>query len=312
MNQYVDFEESNVIWAWIMREGEPFRYEKTHINHAVAGDTDSIMMSMAKVLDQTGITEEEEIVQLADDIGEAVNDSFPEFIRRAFNVPKDRDDTIKTDREIVSDKSFFLTRKRYIMSVINEEGKKVKKLKIMGVELKKSNTSKAVKEILMDLVERILDGEDIHQLREAIEGHKKAFFARDIHEIAKPSGCGTLAKCQRILEETGSDKGFAYQARAALFYNSLCGTADRAVMPGDKIGIVYIKHPQSKYIGYPIDATYFPDWMDDIVIDYRTNWEKAKKTIENYMKAMNWDLQTQKENVRMKLFGIEPKKKKRK
>lgn len=267
---------------------------------------------MENLLSTNSITEEDEIVQLADDIGEIVNESFPEFIRNAFNCPPERSDSIKTDREIVSDKSFFLTKKRYILSVINDEGKKVKKYKIMGVELKKSNTSKAVKDILMNMVERILDGESMADLNKAIEGYKEKFFNLPMSEIAKPSGCGTLVKCQRILEATGSDKGFAYQARAALFYNSLCGTMDRPVMPGDKIGIVYIKHPKSKYIGYPIDATYFPDWMEDIVIDYKANWSKAKKTIENYMSAMGWDVKSQKEQVSKSLFGIEPKKKKRK
>jgi DNA polymerase elongation subunit (family B) len=194
------------------------------------------------------------------------------------------------------------------MHVINEEGKKTDKLKIMGVELKRSDTSKAVKSILKRMVDAVLAGDDIDGLKKIVAEEKKIFEDKPMTDIAKPSGCNTLATYQRKLAETGSKKGIPYQANAAMFYNSMCGVEDTRIDPGDKIGIIYIKHPDSKYMAYPIDTDQMPEWMDDIIIDYNMNWEKANNKIVNYMAAMGWDLESQKAEMTMNLFGFESKK----
>lgn len=304
---HTDFEEENVVWGWVHRNGV-WDFAPVHIDNAVAGDTDSIMLSMQKLVDD-GFTEQEDLIAAADEIASMTNESFPDFIQHAFNAPADRRLTVQTDREIVSDKSFFLTKKRYIMHVINEEGKPADKLKIMGVELKRSDTSEAVKSILRRIVDIILDDGDLDDIQKAIVEEKEKFYQLGYVDIAKPTGCKTLAKYEALYNETGSMKGVPYQSAAALFYNSLCGVSDKKVMPGDKLGIVYIRHPRSKYIAFPKDEDFFPPWLDDIMIDYDTNWAKAEKKINNFLEAMEWDLPSRKHQVAQDLFGV-PKRKK--
>ena len=164
--EYVDFEDTNVVWGWT-KDNDEYEFNKIYLNNAIAGDTDSVMMSLNGI-----VTEEDDIndiVELADTIAKKTNDSFPEFIQKAFNCPSSRKDVVTTDREIISDKSFFLTKKRYVMHVVNDEGKEVDKLKIMGVEIKKSDTPVAVKEMLMEMVNMILDDADINQMKERIK-----------------------------------------------------------------------------------------------------------------------------------------------
>jgi len=285
----------------LFKEGDKFVYRSYHADMGIAGDTDSCYMKLPFFDADADVNE---VCEIADEIGQHVNSLFPEFIMDAFNVPEDRKDVIQTDREIISDKSFFLTKKRYAAHVVNKEGKPTDSLKLMGLEIRKSNTPVLLKQFLTEVVEAIIDGKDAAQLSRMVKQFKQEYKQAPLKEIASPSGCNTLKKCLDIFEQTGSQHGFHYTVRASMFYNSMCSETDRQIMPGDKVGVVYIKHPKSKYIAYPVDAMTLPDFMDDIIIDYDKQWEKANKTINNYLKGMGFDIQSRKNEVKRSLFGF--------
>lgn len=297
-----NFTETNLVWTWVGSAEEGYEFKKVYINHAVAGDTDSIMMSLEGVIPAD--TPIDDVVEVADGIAQLTNDTFPDWVQFAFNAPEERKDAVQTDREIVSDKSLFLSKKRYILHVVNDEGKPVDKLKIMGVELKKSDTPAYVKTMLSSLVDLILDGKTIEDAHEEIHKLKRDYQDQPLRDIARPMSVKKMKEYVDRYKETGSDKGFPYNVRAAMFYNSLCSRSDKKIVPGDKIGILYIKHPKSKYIAFPIDINQFPSFMDDIIVDYDTQWEKAYKKIVSYMKSMEWDLESRKKEVRKGLFGF--------
>lgn len=266
-------------------------------------DTDS---SMVKLPDSLQGVNEEDLILIADTVADAVNDSFPQYMQDIFNIPDSRKDVIQTGREIVFDKAFFLTKKRYIIHVIDDEGKKCDKLKIQGVEIKKSDTSTAVKTLLMELVNDILDDKSMECVLDRIRVMKEEFRDRFTpQEIATPISCRTLKKCQDSFKITGSMKGFPYQVRAAMFYNSLCGPKDQLVYSGDKIRLLYITGASSKYIGFPADLEEMPEWwLDDFKIDYNTEWDKAHKKLTNYLTAMGWDNGSRKRAAAEDIFGF--------
>lgn len=243
-------------------------------------------------------------ISIADEVGDVINDSFPDFIQHAFNIPKDRKNSITTGREIVSDRSLFLSKKRYIMHVIDDEGERVDKLKIMGVEIKKSNTPDVVKDMLLDVVNMILDGLDGHVILSNIKKMKRDYQDEEIKRIATPMSCKGIRKGEEAYAETGSLKGIPWHVRAAMFYNSQCSVTDKKVVAGDKIGIVYIKNPKSKYIAYPIDINNFPSFMDELIVDWDTQWEKAYKKIEAYISSVGLDVKGRKRATRKELFGF--------
>lgn len=265
-------------------------------------DTDSSMLLFGDI----GVdnADHDTYIEISDEIGEVVNSTFPDFVKRAFNCPDSRQHAIQTGREIVSDRSLFLSKKRYIMHVVDDEGKRVDKLKIMGVEIKKSSTADVVKAMLMDTVNMILDGLDGPDILEKIKEMKSDYMESTIPYIATPMSCKGIKKGQDILDKTGSLKGITWHVRAALFYNSLCGPMDKKVVPGDKVGIVYIKNPKSKYVAYPLDINNFPPFMDDLIVDWDTQWEKAYKKIESYISAIGLDIKSRKKAVRKDLFGF--------
>lgn len=302
---YKDFDPNktpNTIWTFETDDDGNNTFEEVVCSHAISGDTDSCYCKFPNNF--TSVASEDELVKAADIIASRVNDAYPSFLERAFNCPSSRNDSMVSEREIVSDATLIVTKKRYAMHVINDEGKKVDKLKIMGLEIKKADTSPIVKEILYDMVKRILAGQSRHQLKQSIEDFKQRFFESDPHDIALPCGCKTLVKAQKQLRETGSLKGIHYVSKAAVFYNSKCGPKDAKVRAGDKVGLLYIKHGESKYIGFPRDATMLPEWLDDIVVDYDTMWKKAETKITNYLKSMGWDIATINKQRRNDMFGF--------
>lgn len=305
---YIDFEQTNKFWLPVVQSDGSIKMEKYFSNFQTAGDTDSCYMKIPESMHCLG---EDEITEICDEVASITNDAFNGFCASAFNMPESRFGTIAADREAISDKALFLSKKRYIMHLVNMEGEKVDKLKIMGVEIIKSDTSKFTKKILMAMVNLILDGCSRDEVLERIKEHKNSIYDADIQDLASPAGCRTLLKAYKQLEEVGDLKGIHHTARSAIFYNTQCGVKDQKIRAGDKIGIVYIKHPKSKYLGFPKDAPYLPDWLDDIVIDYATHWEKTMVKITNYLESMEWDSRSMTQNLRKDLFGIaeRPKKK---
>jgi len=301
--QHNDFTEQNVVWTWADVKNGEHEFVKYHINHMISGDTDSSYLKYPQSIVDVTNGDIDSLVDIGDTIGEMTNEHFPAFCKRAFNCPDERMDIVQTERETVFDKGLFLSKKRYIIHVVDDEGERVDKLKIMGVEIKKSNTSKATKDILMGLVQHIIDGADEDEVKSYIADCKKSFKDYDISDIATPMNCKTLKEVQGIYNMTGEIKGH-YAARAAHFYNLQTNEYDKQVNPGEKIGLLYIKHPKSKYIGYPLDANNLPDWLYEIQIDYDTMWSKTHKTITNYLESMEWDIKSKKNKVKEDLFGL--------
>ena len=298
---YEDFKDINRFYVPIPLDDGTIKYTEYHADNIIAGDTDSGYFKLPSTFDDLS---NQEVVELCDEICEVTNASFDEYCSRVFNMPSSRNGSIAADREAVSDKSLFLTKKRYIMHIVNMEGKWVDELKIKGVEIIKSDTAPIVKKMLMELVNMILDDKTREEVLLRIKAMKTEFYSASLKELASPAGCKTLLKAQKQLEETGAMKGAHYSARAAIFYNSMCSDRDTFVRAGDKVGIVYIRHPRSKYFAYPIDATELPDWIDDIIIDYDAEWEKADKKLTNYLTSMGWDLASRNTQLKKELFGF--------
>lgn len=304
--EYEDFREDqlnpNTCWCWVeTRDG--FVWEEAWLNNVVAGDTDSGMFSLSDIFPKD-FDDAEEVVAVSDEIGYITNEAFPEFCKFAFNCPEERKHTIQTDREVVFDKALFLSKKRYVLNIINNEGAWVDKLKIQGVEIKKSDTSIAVKNILTELVNMILDDKSMSDVLKRIKEIKEEFKTAPIFDIAVPCNTKTLTKINKQYEATGSLKGAHYSAKAAFMWNRLKTNHDQEVYAGQKVGLLYVKHKDFNCIGYPIDLQTLPDWFIDIPIDYDKMWSTAYKKITNYLKSVGWDIESRKEEARNELFGF--------
>jgi len=272
-------------------DGEYKSYEPEHI---ISGDTDSTYIDLSVIFDDN--SKQKDIIKFADILGHNVNIEFPSFMKSIFNIPEERINIIQTEREVVSDKSLFLAKKKYVMHVVDEEGIEKNKLKFMGVEIKKTDTPIVIQNFLKDLVNLIMDKSSYEEIYDLINSFKKKYKTFSMDEIGRPTNIKTLNKYIKLYNdrlgipewEENIMKSFPYHVRASMFYNSKCSISDTNICEGEKIKIVYIKNPESKYIAFPTSTDNLPNFLNDFEIDWDVMWEKVQKKIDIYLKPVGY------------------------
>jgi hypothetical protein len=299
---FKDFYTPNVISLFDYTTG---KFIQTKLDYIVAGDTDSAYCKIPDKIVEYFDSDVGDLVDFSDMIGRETNDTFPEFCRLAFNCPDSRKDVIATDREVVSNKSLFMTKKRYIMHVVDNEGVRKDKWKISGLEVKKSDTPPAVKKFLYDLLIHLVEGDDISNIEKRIDAFKEEYFTLPIQEIGIPKPAKTLYKYQKAIEASGGKmKGVPYHVKGAINYNKLCGKQDKIILPGEKFYLSYTKNPEFNLIGIPIDSQNDPEWWGDVVIDYEKMWSRAYKKIYAYLDSVDLTPTGRRKTRAKELMGV--------
>lgn len=302
VGKYIDFDEKqppNTVWCLYEEDGQTKFGQKT-ISYALAGDTDSAYLRMPKSITE-GLSVDD-ACGIADTVTDMINESYVGFAKMAFN--SDRGEHIHSDREVVARRGLFLTKKRYVLDVVDDEGDRKQKRKITGLEIKKSDTSEAVKEILSELIDMILGDSSMEAVLSRVGAMRADFETMPIQKIATPCGVKSLGKLNQMFESTGSLKGAHYAAKAAFAWNHMKTDKEKEIYPGEKVGLVYIKGNKYNCIAFPIDQHELPEWFLKNPIDYDKMWSKANKKITNYLESVGWDLATRKEKNRKTLFGF--------
>lgn len=275
-----------------------FQYTRHDPGYIVTGDTDSVYIHIDPLFTGTDASTEE-IVKFADALGREVNDGFAEFMTEIFNTPTERTDIIETDREVVSDKSFFAAKKNYVMHVVNLEGVPVDKMKETGVATKRSDTSKATKDFLKNVMfPMLLDQRPYEDIKQEIDAFKERYMGLPLADIGRPMQIKKLNEYESKLRIQGDMTGFPYHVKAAMYYNSLCGPNDYRIHSGEKISLLYIKHPQYNCIAIPKDADVLPDFVQKINLDVEKQWnDTAKKKIDLYLAPLGYDYKSRQKEL---------------
>lgn len=301
MVEYIDFQKTNQFWL-PLPVGQTMEMVEYQAEHQIAGDTDSTMLMVPKELHEA-LEDENDLIEFCDDVCSFTNECFSDYIGKVFNIPEERRPIIAADREVIADKSLFLKKKMYIMHVIDEEGKRTDKLKIMGVEIKKSDTSPFVTKMITELVNMILEECTNEQLVRRVNEFKREFYSAHYSEVMRPTNCKKLFRDEQRYLETGTYKDIFWVSKAVMMYNDMCGPRDTKITAGQRVGVLYLKG-SVKCIAYPYEDDNTPEWLDELVLDYDVMWEKANKKVENYLIALGWDIKSKKKELKKSLFGI--------
>ena len=236
----------------------------------IYGDTDSCYF---KCLGATNI---EEAIEIADLTAQEVNSRFPGFIRNAFLCQPGYDTLIQAGREIVGSRGIFQAKKKYMIKVIDKEGKRVNELKSMGSEIKKSDTPKIIQIFLKDTVNQILDGVDYDDVATFVNNERKRIMksgkvslfsvgvAKQVNELDKFLAEYRAPGSQR--SKSGKKLTIPGHARAALNYNFMLEQFDKGaklIASGDKVLVYYLRPNEYNFesMAVPSDMTRFPDWF---------------------------------------------------
>jgi DNA polymerase I len=191
------------------------------------GDTDSIMLELGG-----GVTKSEAIKQ-SFEIEEHINSSYDAFAREELGAEEHR---FEIEFEKLYRRFFQAGRKkRYAGHIVWKEGKDVDDIDITGFEYKRSDIAPITKEVQRDVIEMIVHGEDLDEVKDYVYGVITNFQDGeiDLDRIAVPGGIG------KRLDAYDTDTA---QVRGAKYANLLLGTNfDR----GSKPKLLYIEkvHP---------------------------------------------------------------------
>lgn len=261
---------------------------KHHSDAVIYGDTDSTYF-------KTYATTAEEAIAVADKVAEQVNASYQEFMRRTFLCNPGYDTIIKAGREIVSDRGIFVDKKRYILHLIDLDGKKVDKMKVMGLDTKKTTLPVEVSKKLNGFIERYLKGESWEDISQSIVDYKDELLnSDDITLIGLPKGIKNVDEYATKYADEGADARLPGHVAAAIHYNeSLKRFGDKVSQPissGMKIKVFYLlgSHGKFKSIALPTDIEVVPQWfVDNFRVDKEAHIERlVDNPLSNILKAI--------------------------
>jgi DNA polymerase elongation subunit (family B) len=295
-----------------------------HVGDAVIyGDTDSVYFSAWSVL-QKEVEEgrmqwsKEICIQLYDSIADQVNASFPGFMEQAFHCPRELGSIIKGGRELIADRGLFITKKRYAVNIFDKEGKrkdidgKTGQIKVMGLDLKRSDTPKVIQEFLSDLLKRVLTGSQKQEIIQTIKTFKYEFSERPGWEKGSPKRVNNLTMYGKKEEQEGR-ANMPGHVRAALNWNTLrrmnSDQYSLQIVDGMKTIVCKLKPNALGWtsIGYPTDELHLPAWFKELPFD-NTEMEATvvDQKIDNLLGVLNWDLasETNTSNTFQNLFNF--------
>jgi len=231
----------------------------------------------------------EEVSAVSDAVCEKVNKSYPKYMQQAFNCTGGREKYIIAEKEIVSDKGIFVKKKHYILHLVELDGKEVDKMKVMGLQIKKTNIPKAIRIKLTEFFERFLKGEDWIVIKRDIVDYKQSLRDGDLFDIGVPSGVNNVEEGTHIFKT--NPKEVYHMVRAAILYNEcLEAYGDHESYPirsGDKVKKLYF-HKKKNFglfnaIALPTDMAIRPDWLDDFM-PYVDKNRQIKSLVDNPIK----------------------------
>jgi DNA polymerase elongation subunit (family B) len=277
----------------------------------VYGDTDSCYFTVYPMLkDQIAKGElewnKEMCIGLYDSIADQANDSFPSFMERAFHAPRKNGEIIKAGRELIGDRSLFITKKRYAINIFDKEGKrkdingKTGDIKAMGLDLKRADTPKYIQEFLMDILKQVLAGEQRDQIIELIKQFKRQLSAQDSWTKGSPKSVNKLTMYGDL--EAKSKVGKANMpghVRAALNYNYLrkvnSDNYSMKIVDGMKVVVCKLKQNPLGFtsVAYPTDELRLPAWFCELPFD-DAEMERTlvDEKIENLLGVLDWNLRS--------------------
>lgn len=291
----------------------------------IYNDTDSVYFTAVSALEaddelRDTLNSREAIIDLYNNIGEAVNDSFPQFMADAFNTGLERGSIIKAGRELIASRGLFITKKRYALLMYDKDNVRLDvngkpgKIKAVGLDLKRADTPKMMQEFLEQILLVLLDGGSKDDIINMIKDFRKDFRNLEGWLKGTPKKVnGITGYVERLTAGDGKDlikAGSKDKVRvpghvqAAINWNKLREVyGDNYAMEiqdGQKVIVCKLKPNPLKMdsIAYPIDEMHIPQWYKELPFDHEEMENTIiDKKVGNLIGVLKWDLSLTREDT---------------
>ena len=285
--------------------------EYRHDGEAIVyGDTDSCYFSAYNTLkpqiDSGELHWDKDLcIGLYDSIADEANESFPAFMEKAFHAPRKNGAIIKAGRELIGDRSIFITKKRYAINIFDKEGKRKDKdgmkgdVKAMGLDLKRADTPKYVQEFLMSVLCMVIqDGSGRDEVINKIKEFKLILSQQESWTKGSPKSVNKLTMYGDLEAKSATGRAnMPGHVRAALNYNYLRRVYNdqysQKIVDGMKVIVCKLKPNAMGFtsIAYPTDELRLPQWFCDLPFDDQAMEQTlVDEKIDNLLGVLNWDI----------------------
>jgi len=284
--------------------------------HIIYGDTDSCYIHLANYIKHHELDMTNDLaVKIIDNFQVKLQDDLAPIIGKLFITPEKYIRILEPGREIVGRRGLYKDRKkRYAINVIDDEGKKVDKLKIMGMETKRSDTPTFIQDFLTEcLVQVVQKGHGYSEVKEVVDKFRTTYRGMDPWRCGSPcrvKNLNTNARKYKHWLKNSATIGIKppqmhFSVRAALNTNWLMDFHEEhrwnRIRDGDKVEVIYLKDNPERLnsVAIPVGETYVPEWFKVLPFDLETMEAKLldRKLFNVVGDVMGWDFSPPKSYV---------------
>jgi DNA polymerase elongation subunit (family B) len=295
---------------------ELIKYTRSMVNHyynsvvedkedyCIYIDTDSVFYSAVPIIEKKyphiNVKDENlmtsKILEIASSVQNYLNNSYDLFAKKFCNINEHR---FEIKQELIAKSGLFVTKKRYGMKVINDNGVRVNKLHVKGLDIVRSSFPAAFKECLTKVLEDILADVPMLKINEFILNFKKSMRLKKYDTIAMPTSVKNVKKYISMGEGILiAKKGAPVHVKSAINYNNflLINKLNKKYPPvgnGEKIKWTYLKDNPLKF-----DTICYKGHEDPKqVLDYITQYidtdkiykQALSKKVKMLYQALQWE-----------------------
>lgn len=282
----------------------------TQHKHVLMGDTDSSYVRLDLYAEHHGIEKtEEKMVKLADALQVRLQEDLPGILADKFVTTPDHIEILEPGRETVGRRGLFKDKKkRYAIHVVNNEGFSSDKLKVMGMETRRSDTPALIQDFLAECLKRVVQYDvGYDELKEFVEEFRSEFRAMDPWRQGSPGRVRNLAKATRGFSKWAKDvqagkvgvklPQMHITVKAALSTNRLMQFHEEhrwdEIRDGDKVEVIYLSDNPEKLdcVAIKTGETYVPEWFQKLPFDSARMEEKLidRKLFNVLGDILGWD-----------------------
>ena len=281
----------SIKWAERAVNHEMQNLLKTDEDYVVAIDTDSLYIRMGDIVDRFS---PKNPVAFLDKTSAHFEKVLAESYDKLAEITNSYENRMEMGREVIAERGIWVAKKRYILSVNNNEGVQYKtpKLKMMGIEAIKSSTPQVVRDRFKEIFRVIISGTE-NDTQRFISDFRTEFSQLPPEDIAFPRSVSNVTKYHD--RTTLYKKGTPIHSRGALVYNNAIekNALDKKYLMinnGEKVKFLYMKMPNrlgENVITFPLNL---PRELDlHRSIDYDKMFDKTFLVpLEPILDAVGW------------------------
>lgn len=200
------------------------------VDYVIYEDTDSLFLNIGRFIEDQGLKDKwklmdektriQYIIKISEVITKYVNKQIFEQTQKFDMNSQEKEYKINFKQEIVAKSGIFIAKKKYALWNLDEEGSPPKEnLKVTGLEIIRSDTPEEIKDMLKDVLSRILLNEPDKDISKRIQFYKKEIKNLIPEHIATNISCNNTKKF--IKKDYSTIKGTPMHIKGVAAYRFL-------------------------------------------------------------------------------------------